>query len=137
MKYIVIDHEDLKQELFFGFNTSIDHDRMFEAIQNCGITEDRDFIPRKNVVGAGFVDNNSSCSGRSETLDTKSRHPIDTKLLRSQESKIIQFLMPRENEVYIFKYPAFIEVDHMLGIIKAIRFGDQHNWSRKFFNIEL
>lgn len=83
MKYVVF-RTDEGRELIFTFPKSIDHDRFAESMRAlrsgpAGCWE-RKLIDAE-VVGAGFIDSNLRCYGKSETLRKESRGKVDTALL--------------------------------------------------------
>ena len=81
MKYICTKDENDKEEIF-TFPDAIDHDAMAEAIKSIKnqTTGGWRRVYRK-PISAGFVNVGRNCTGRSETLNLKSRKEIDTALL--------------------------------------------------------
>lgn len=84
MKYIVTESNDEfnTQEIFI-FPRTIDHDAYAESVhvsrnKTWGDWERLHKIP----IAAGFIDSNSQCYGRSETLGLDSRGAADTKLIK-------------------------------------------------------
>ncbi|MFL9904664.1 hypothetical protein PQR71_42165 [Paraburkholderia fungorum] len=83
MKYIVVQLGE--KESIFTFPRSINHDMMYECLENLRFGNERNWVReiRKNgeAIAAGFIDN-GRCYGRSETLGLESRGEADTALLR-------------------------------------------------------
>lgn len=82
MKYIVAVVDG--KESIFTFPRSVDHDRMAEAIEAIRFGSRQDWSRKfrnSEVIAAGFIDN-GHCTGKSETLNLKSRGMADTLLLR-------------------------------------------------------
>jgi hypothetical protein len=83
MKYICFEDEDGKQEII-TFPNSINHDCLAQSIDHMrNQTHGNWYRVGRDPVSAGFVYDDLTCHGRSETLNLDSR-PEDTLLLRSQ-----------------------------------------------------
>lgn len=85
MKYIVVVLEG--EESIFAFPRSVDHDRMFEALQAIRFGPERNWSRKircdGEAISAGFVDD-GICHGRSETLGLASRSEVDTALFNKR-----------------------------------------------------
>lgn len=80
MKYIVMEDEDGKEEIFI-FPKSVNHDCMAEALGRIKNQTWGSWVRVwRNPVSAGFV-SDGVCSGYSETLNLKSRGDQDSKLI--------------------------------------------------------
>lgn len=85
MKYIRTQREDGMTELFV-FPRTINHDHMEEVLQRLRVQGNHPLDWRREpreIVSAGFIDQNNTCYGRSETLDLESK-PEDTEILARQ-----------------------------------------------------
>lgn len=80
MKYIVMEDEDGKEEIFI-FPKSVNHDCMAEALGRIKNQTWGNWVRVwRNPVSAGFV-NDGVCSGYSETLSLASRGDHDSHLI--------------------------------------------------------
>lgn len=80
MKYIVIMLEG--KEVMFVFPKEVDHDRMYEAMENIRFGSERNWersLREGEAISAGFI-TGGVCHGSSETLGLQSRPGTDTKL---------------------------------------------------------
>ena len=83
MKYITTRLDD--KEVIFVFPKTVDHDRMWEAMEAIRFGDHRNWQRKLHdgeAISAGFVDSTGNCHGRSETMDLKSRGSVDTALLK-------------------------------------------------------
>jgi hypothetical protein len=85
VKYIVTRLDD--KECIFVFPRTVDHDRMWEAMEAIRFGDHRNWerkLRDGEAISAGFVAN-GVCHGRSETLNLASRGAKDTELLKGSQ----------------------------------------------------
>lgn len=89
-KYITVRTDD-GQEMLFTFPAAISHLWMLEAVENIKDGHGVDWRrPYRSVecVGAGFVDAEGHCFGRSRLLDIPARQQRDTALLQNGQLQL-------------------------------------------------
>jgi hypothetical protein len=82
VKYIVVGLDGKEQ--IFVFPKTVDHDRMYEAMEVIRFGDSHNWERKLydgKAISAGFI-TDGKCHGRSETLDLASRGDVDTKLFR-------------------------------------------------------
>lgn len=84
MKYICTINDDGREEIF-TFPKDVDHDTFFEVARSIrNHTWGNWHRVHREIISAGFVDENLICSGKSESLKVESRGAVDTEILEKQ-----------------------------------------------------
>jgi hypothetical protein len=111
MKYIVFDFDG--KETIILFSRTLIHKEVSDAVKTIRSGRGRDWKRKyreSNVISAGFIDSDNTCYGESESLYTKSRLGLDTKLLNFKLKYVVFDFNNNESPII---FPTTLDHDYM------------------------
>ena len=136
MKYIMVTHQD--QAYAFLFDRNVVHMDAYDMAENLYLVDALDYIFDELItcVGAGFVNEQLQCHGRSETLSVDARSDEDTQILtdlfNNEANPMKYIVIEHEGKELAFIFMNAITHKDMLENVRTMRVSKGHrgDWER-------
>lgn len=130
MKYILLQCDNTYYP--FIFSDKINHSDMFMTVLRGIVSKDNSrLLSGADCIGAGFINHNGLCYGRSETLGINSNNN-DTDIISGSLNILRYFFTKDGDEVYPFLCSTLIKEEDAFNFVNRVRIfpTNSKKWSR-------